>query len=309
VLRYARIAEVRRGGAWIADPKLTVPGETCGDDCRVTLAPLNTDDNMRIEFAAPRDLIGFSAYENYVSEMYALDWPFGRLEDRLGSFGRGEQASRRYSRLAYALMAAAREEEAGLFIERAEREARTPDSLLAMAVFGYLYDPRTEPTIHIETPTPGPELARSEARHLDETFQAARAAVDRGEHATALSALRELPSALLTRSGPGLRFLHAYLLVKTAGRFPDNADEAVGKLEDLVREDPDYVARHPEVYFVLARAHRDTGDFGAAVETMRMFVESRLEETSPPGETLAPTPAAAPNSARDPSVPAAVTNP
>jgi hypothetical protein len=30
--------------------------------------------------------------------------------------------------------------------------------------------------------------------------------------------------------------------------------------------------------FVLARAHRDAGDFAAAVETMRMFVAARLED-------------------------------
>jgi hypothetical protein len=175
-------------------------------------------------------------------------------------------------------MAAAREEEAGLFLERAEQAAQTEDSLLGMAVFGYLYDPRREPTIRIETPIPGPDLARSEARHLEESFATARAAVDRGEHAAALSALRTLPSAVLHRAGPGLRFLHAYLLMKTSDRSRDHATDAVAKLEDLAREDPDYVARHPEVYFVLARAHRDAGDFAAAVETMRMFVAARLED-------------------------------
>src|SRR5262249_8893140 len=34
-------------------------------------APLNTDDNARIELAAPRDLIGFERYKGYLETMYA----------------------------------------------------------------------------------------------------------------------------------------------------------------------------------------------------------------------------------------------
>ena len=53
---------------------------------------LNTDDNARIEFAAPHDLIGFERYEGYLGTIYSPDWPYGQLTDHVRGFGDGDSA-------------------------------------------------------------------------------------------------------------------------------------------------------------------------------------------------------------------------
>ena len=47
--------------------------------CQVCAVELNTDDNSRIEFNAPRDLIGFERHEHYVGTFYSPDWPYGQI--------------------------------------------------------------------------------------------------------------------------------------------------------------------------------------------------------------------------------------
>ena len=42
-----------------------------------------------IEFAAPRDLIGFDAFAGYTETLYTDDWPYGRVERQLSGKASG----------------------------------------------------------------------------------------------------------------------------------------------------------------------------------------------------------------------------
>ncbi|MGA9656446.1 MAG: fused MFS/spermidine synthase, partial [Polyangia bacterium] len=42
-------------------------------------AAVNTDDNALIEFAAPRDLLGYAKFDPYLAKIYGPMWPYGRL--------------------------------------------------------------------------------------------------------------------------------------------------------------------------------------------------------------------------------------
>ena len=43
-------------------------------------AAVNTDDNARIEFSAPRDLLGYARFDPYLARVYGPLWPYGRLQ-------------------------------------------------------------------------------------------------------------------------------------------------------------------------------------------------------------------------------------
>jgi len=58
-------------------------------------APLNTDDNARIEFAAPRDLLGYAKFEPYRANVYGPMWPYGRLSELVRGYGDGPNKSSR----------------------------------------------------------------------------------------------------------------------------------------------------------------------------------------------------------------------
>jgi spermidine synthase len=48
---------------------------------------INTDDNARIEFAAPRDLLGYMRHESSVPRVHSDDWIYGRFERYLVGHG------------------------------------------------------------------------------------------------------------------------------------------------------------------------------------------------------------------------------
>lgn len=268
-------------------------------------APLNTDDNMIIEFAAPRDLIGFQRYEGYLTNIYSPDWPYGRLLNTVEGFGEGEVAARNYAELAMALVAHGRKPEAASFIERS-REAAEPgtpprETLVALEVLSLLMYGDSEPPAHIEPPVPGPQLATREARQLMEGFEGVRAAVDLGSYGTALAAMEEIPAPLRLHSGPALRFLYGYLLYKTADAYPSRYRESIDQFEDLVRSDEDYVIRHPEVYYFLARAHDAELNFDKGLRNMRIYVEARVVPRGGAQQLLEPPPGEAPTTDGEPA--------
>ncbi len=74
--------ELKRGGIGSAEDIIgqvlitpdELPAFTAG-------APLNTDDNALIEFAAPRDLLGSArTADPYLARVYGAEWPYGRFE-------------------------------------------------------------------------------------------------------------------------------------------------------------------------------------------------------------------------------------
>ncbi|MFW5920939.1 MAG: fused MFS/spermidine synthase, partial [Polyangiales bacterium] len=122
VLRYARIEEHRENGRWVAHADSDNAGPCREPDCRRVPAPLNTDDNARVEFSAPKNLIGFERFRGYVGTFYDPEWTYGRVPDRLVGVGEGEHAATHYAEQAMAMMGHGRMVEAGSLIERSVAE-------------------------------------------------------------------------------------------------------------------------------------------------------------------------------------------
>ena len=282
VEQYAQIEWRKEGGAWesFADSS-NDPARSCTGRCRREPAGINTDDNMRIEFAAPRDLIGYDRYEGYLVNIYSPEWPFGRVVRQLQGFGEGDVAAARYADLGLVLLGHSRRVEAAELIERSGQVGRSERTRLAFEVFTLLVGRSGEPLVPIESPVPGPQLAARDARLLVEGFADVRAAVDQGRFEDAYDALQAIPAPVRRHSGPSLRLLEAWLSYKTAGAHPgagaghpSRYAHAAEELEAILTAYPDYVARHPEIHYFLARSY--DGDLRAdeAVASMRTYVEA-----------------------------------
>ena len=286
VMQFTQIEHRRRGGVWKANPESTNdPDHGCTQpDCFRQPVILNTDDNAHIEFAAPKDLIGFQAFEGYLADIYAEDWPYGRLADYVKGVGEGDEAAERLAQMGMSLIAHGRKPEAAAFITRAQETGRSETTRIAAQVLTHLVTGEREPAVHVEPPVPGPQLAAREARTLNEGFDVVREAVDMGSYATALGALEDIPAPLRMHSGPGLRLLKGYLLYKTAPTYPSRYGEAIDALEEVVRSEPEYAVRHPELFYFLGRSHDAELHFDKALRNMRLFVEAQGTESEPEPE-------------------------
>ena len=277
VMSFTQIEHRQRGGEWLAIPDSdNDPDHGCTrPSCYREPVVLNTDDNAHIEFAAPRDLIGYQAFEGYLAQIYAESWPYGRLTEAVTGYGEGNVAAETLAEMALSLIAHGRKPEAAAFITRSQEAGSTPTTRIAAEVLTHLITGEREPPLRVEPPTPGPQLAAREARLLSEGFDIVKEAVDLANYATALGALEEIPAPLRLHSGPGLRLLYGYLLYKTAPSYPSRFNEAIVALEELLRTEPDYVGRHPEIFYYLGRAHDAELNFDKALRNMRLYVEAR----------------------------------
>ncbi|MBC7174432.1 MAG: hypothetical protein H5U40_18440 [Polyangiaceae bacterium] len=231
---------------------------------------------MRIEFAAPRDLIGYQRYEGYLAGLYSPDWPYGRLPNRVLGLGRGEKGAEARAELALSLAAHGRRIEAAHYLRESEAVGESDSTLRALETLTFLVAAQGGPALPVEMPMPGPQLSERDRRALLEGFESVRRAVDEGELETALSAMEEIAGPLRREGGPSLALLHAYLLYKTGDEHPSRRyQEASAILEELIREQPAYVARHPEVYYFLGRSYDLDLRFDLGVRNMRRYVELR----------------------------------
>jgi hypothetical protein len=169
---------------------------------------------------------------------------------------------------------------AGDMIERSQQVGRSRETSVALEVLTHLLTSEGEPAVRIEPPVPGPELDRTTADRLVDGFDQVREAVDERAYGAALTAMEGIPAPLRLHSGPGMRLLYGYLLYKAADGSVAHLRSAAEQFEDLVRTDEDYVLRHPELYYFLARAHDAQGDYAAALRAMRAYVEARLVPVS-----------------------------
>jgi hypothetical protein len=65
------------------------------------------------------------------------------------------------------------------------------------------------------------------------------------------------------------------LLYKNLPTGSADPDDVVDELEDLLRTDPEFGERHPEIYYFLGRAHDRLTHYDKAVRNVRTFVEKR----------------------------------
>ena len=255
--------------------------------CQVCAVELNTDDNSRIEFNAPRDLIGFEAHEGTVSQFYATDWPYGRLcrepgsEDNclLENMGEGDEAAQHFANLGLSLLGSGKINEARQFIEHSAQAGDSPRTELAVAVYGLLLGEGAEPEPEFGDLSPPDQLNDSVRDQLVSTYQQVRQQVERGQWQEALQGFDRMPSGILQAAGSDLAYMAAYVLYRNAvaseQRDPRYSREAGRILHDIVRLDEEYLTQHPEIYFFLARCYLLENAFNEARRYMVRFVEMR----------------------------------
>jgi spermidine synthase len=280
-------AELKRGGVSsaedIAAQLLLVPRElpafTAG-------APLNTDDNARIEFAAPRDLLGSTRVSDpYLTRVYAAEWPYGRFDRdlKLPSAESGEARWRAELRLAEALLRHGRRMRAEHFVARAKAHGAPSGSDVERLVSGFAARSSEDPEQPL-TPSPPPDdpiglaglepprlpagASDADAAKIAKDYLAVERAVRAHAWAHALVALRGWPERWVDEAGPDLALLLGYVLLKA-----DLPDEAVDKLRPLV-DDAAYVKKRPALRYYLARAQYGAALFDVAVRNMTLYLSS-----------------------------------
>ncbi len=266
-----------------------------GDDaghgqCQVCAVELNTDDNSRIEFNAPRDLIGYERHEHYVGTFYSPDWPYGTLcrdpSDEsncyLRNMGEGDAAAANFANLGLSLLGHGKLDEARRYVEHSATMGESPRTVLAARVYQYLLSSDDEPVPAFGPPVPAPQMNAETREQVSENFRQVMEAVQNQHWPLALRGLEQIPATVRRASGPDMAFLTAYLMFKNAmaSERPDPQffRESSRVLQDLVRLEEDYVRGHPEVYYFLARCYRLEYSYDRARRFMVTYVESLTAE-------------------------------
>jgi spermidine synthase len=292
----------------LADLLLTpdeIPAFTIG-------AVINTDDNARIEFAAPRDLLGYMRHESSVPRMYSNDWPYGRFERYLTNYGLpfdrppafwtappGQEFERRadtYARLGRAMLAHGKRDAASRLLIRALAvgggpQTETLASLLAM----FSKRPESEHEEALSRDWDGDDshfaaglgpltipsgLSDKEKERIRREYGEALKNLNARRWILGLRALREWPMSWVAQLGPDIRLVLGYLLYKA-----DLVDDAIDHLEEL-QDEPEYLQQHPGALYYLARAQFSNGDPRHAVENMARYLKLRDEPFVPPASPL-----------------------
>ena len=301
MLQYTQLEHRRdsEGSEWEAHPESSNARECEAPLCRREPVPTNTDDNMRIEFAAPRDLIGYERYKDYLPDhLYSLDWPYGDVRERMIGVGEGDEAARNYAELSLAMMASGRRAAAADLMAESARNGSVREGVEAARVIGYLLSPEDEPHIRIGRPSPDRELSALQVRQVTEGYDAVRAAVDARDWSRALDVMEDIPSQLRQRSGPSMRLLHAYLLYKTSREHP-RYDEVITLLEELSGTHPRWFQTRPEIQYFLAKSLYAEASLGDAVRVMRNFVRIQIDRAAQEAADQAAAEAAASDSEGD----------
>jgi spermidine synthase/MFS family permease len=291
VMQYTLVEERRDArGRWVADAATSNgPDEPCVDDCRRVPAPLNTDDNARIEFSAPRDLIGYERYDGYLFELYTSEWPYGHLHDRIAGVPEDPgAAAATYTQMAWALAKHGRMQRASEMLARGKQLSGADETAVVGRVLDLFLDDALEPAPVLESPTPARDMAPERRRRLLEAYELIRAAVAQGAHGPALEALEAIPSTLRAQAGPPFRFLYGYLLYQGGDADRNRYVGAASVLEDLLHTEEHWVSRHPEVFYFLARSLARTAEFDTALQHMRRYVEGlplRGHDAAPAADT------------------------
>jgi len=283
MLSYAQVERRLVDGRWELQPG-ALGAEPCeASTCSRTPSPLNTDDNALIEFSAPRDLIGFERYKGYLESFYTDAWPYGKLAGRITGFDAGAAGSRDLAQQAVSLMAHGRGEQAGHFAAMALQRADTREARLADALLQALSPGHRGPEPPAEVPAAAERLSAPMRERVADAYAELRRFRERREPWQAFMAIDRIPVPVRASLGPATVLLHADL-----ARRAHHEEVTLDALEALVRERPAFAFNHPELHYVLARAHDTLQHFDKAVRNMRVYVEAQLtalpDESSVPAE-------------------------
>jgi spermidine synthase len=277
-------AEAKRGG--LASPHDVVSYLLLGPDELASFtagSPDNTDDNARIEFSAPRDLLGYAKFDPYLAKVYGPMWPYGRVTGLVEGYDDQRNGARWRSAecglLGRSLLAHGKSREAELWTRRAEAAGNSPEAQHARLLLDLVStrmdrDPEI-PLAPGEPLAPPVVSAKIAAAHpgdvklVAEEYREVMAEVAERRFATAYKLLDKWPEELWTGLGQDFALLSGFLDYKA--EFYADAVESLKPLAD----DAAFVARRPEVLYYLGRAHYASAAYGKAVDALERFERSQ----------------------------------
>ena len=244
-------------------------------------SPINTDDNARIEFAAPRDLLGYAKFDPYLAKVYGPLWPYGRLSELVRGYDVPDpkERSARAASLGRSLLRHGKSREAELWTRRAEAAAETPESRHARLLLR-LVSTRLDRDPEIPL-APGEELAPpvvpdkiaaahpDDAARVKEEYPDVIAAYRARRYATGYKVLDKWPEEIWTGLGQDFALLSGFLDYKT-----EFYSDAIDELKVLA-DDAAYTARRPELLYYLGRSYYANAMYVKAVDALERYVRSQ----------------------------------
>jgi predicted membrane-bound spermidine synthase len=239
-------------------------------------AEVNTDDNALIEFAAPRDLLGYMRYDPYLARVYGADWPYARIEPHLAGLGDGAARGEAEAKVAETLVAHGKRPAAARLVQLAARDGGGAAAEHARLLYE-LTSPRSvdDPELPLgsdEDPLDPPltpkGLEGDPAAAFARDYAQVEAEAARTRWAHALQAMKGWPERYVDEGGKDLQLLVGYLLDKA-----ELEDDAVDRLKPLA-EDAAYRKRRPNVLYYLGRAHYGEAFYEAGTREMNQWIDA-----------------------------------
>jgi spermidine synthase len=239
-------------------------------------AAVNTDDNALIEFAAPRDLLGYAKFDPYLAKIYGPMWPYGRLSELVAGYD-GPDRALATARLARSLLAHGKAREAHLWQRRAEAAGSGPEvahSRLLLDLVATREDRDPEITLApddgLQPPVPPPGLAPAVAERVRVDYQQIAALVDKNKYASAFKVVDDWPEETWGgKLGQDVALLTGVLEYKA-----EFYGDAIDELKPLA-DNAEYVKRRPELLYYLGRSYYANANCAKAVAALERFIDGQ----------------------------------
>lgn len=263
---------------------------------------INTDDNALIEFAAPRDLLRYQAYDPYLAKVYGPMWPYGHLTGLVEGYD-GPNRAADMANLARSLLAHGKAREAKLWQSRAEADAAKggPNPtvehtrlLLSLVDTREDRDPEIPlaPDGGLTPPVIPSTLSPKIASRVTEEYKSITAHVEKNKYASAFKIVEDWPEETWgTKLGKDFSLLTGFLDYKA-----EFYGDAIDELKPLA-DDAEFAKRRPELLYYLGRAYFANANCAKAVAALERYIVAQQAL----GRPLLPASAADEDRAREAS--------